>query len=126
MIISLANFDIPTATAQQRRHGANGRTWRSKGLTLAIATWRAALEQYAPEKPFEGPVKLCLSLHYHGKCKEPCYKVTRPDLDNTAKVVTDVMTSVGFWKDDNQIAVLELCKYVVPWSSGVVIDVLPL
>ena len=126
MIITLRNFDIPTATAQQRRHGANGRTWRSPGMTLAIATWKAALEPHTPAKPLEGPVKLCLSLHYHGRGKEPRYKVTRPDLDNTAKVVIDVMTSLGFWHDDNQIAVLELCKYVVPWASNVVIEVLPL
>lgn len=117
------NFKIPSATAQQRRHGANGRTWRSPGLALAIATWRAALEPHAPHAPMWGAVALHITFYYHGRCSDPRRKTTRPDLDNLAKVVIDAMTAVGFWRDDSQVVSLSLAKYVVPWEEGVVIEV---
>jgi len=32
------------------------------------------------------------------------YKITRPDTDNMIKILKDEMTSLGFWKDDAQVA----------------------
>ena len=37
-------------------------------------------------------------------------KVTKPDIDNVAKLILDVFTKAGLWKDDNRVAVLNVQK----------------
>ena len=39
------------------------------------------------------------------------YNVTRPDSDNAQKILQDVMTQLGFWHDDAQLAVTMTSKY---------------
>jgi Holliday junction resolvase RusA-like endonuclease len=83
--------------------------------------WRDALawqlKPKAPDSPLEGPLRLMLRFYfprpkYHAKMEElPHYKTSKPDADNLAKTVMDAMTSAGYWKDDNQVAVLRVCKF---------------
>ena len=37
-------------------------------------------------------------------------KTTRPDVDNCAKTIMNVLTKQGFWVDDSQVTTLILCK----------------
>jgi Holliday junction resolvase RusA-like endonuclease len=46
-------------------------------------------------------VKWCFP---RGRHKDGQYKITKPDTDNLDKMLKDVMTEVGFWKDDAQVA----------------------
>ena len=39
------------------------------------------------------------------------YKTTKPDVDNMAKLLIDVMTECGYWHDDGQVSQLLLTKY---------------
>ena len=39
-----------------------------------------------------------------GKHSDGEYKATKPDTDNLQKMLKDVMTEVGFWKDDALVA----------------------
>ena len=39
------------------------------------------------------------------------YKYTKPDLDNSQKLLQDCMTNLGFWKDDCYVASLVAEKF---------------
>lgn len=38
------------------------------------------------------------------------YKDTRPDLDNSVKLLNDMMTRCRYWKDDSQVVDLHVIK----------------
>lgn len=65
------------------------------------------LAPHTPKKPFSGAVSLEVmwrfpykgKAHYDGE-----YKQTRPDTDNLDKALKDVMTKLGYWGDDAQVA----------------------
>lgn len=97
----------PTATHQQR-----GCT-RIKGKTIfydrnngdAEQKLRVYLSRYIPEKPFAGPVqvvaKWCFPIKASHHDGEPY--INKPDADNLCKSLYDIMTKLGYWKDDKQI-----------------------
>ena len=65
----------------------------------------AHLSYYAPEKMFEKPVRMVTKWCFpKGKHSDGEYKATKPDTDNLQKMLKDVMTEVGFWKDDALVA----------------------
>ena len=73
---------------------------------------------YRPPAPMQGP--LMLSVHWIYPWRKSEKKVNiergiipcdvRPDCDNLAKFVCDIMTRLGFYGDDGQIAVLKFSK----------------
>ncbi len=68
-------------------------------LAAHLAAWR-------PESPLRGPIrftnKWCFARGKKHSIGE--YKTTRPDCDNSVKLVKDVMTKLGFWADDAHVA----------------------
>ena len=121
--------DPPRVTAQQK--GQNRKTGAYyKPLTLRHAEERywAAAVQHRPEEPLTGP--LAVTLEYYFETSEAKkryqYKTTRPDADNMAKVLLDSMTRAGFWRDDAQVADLEIVKYWGPVGQiRVMVEELP-
>ncbi|WP_288339174.1 RusA family crossover junction endodeoxyribonuclease [uncultured Allobaculum sp.] len=107
------------------RHLRTGRSYKTKALKDWEATLKAALLPYRLEKPLEGPVSLTVTFGYQAKKKSNLWKwkTTRPDTDNMIKTVKDVMTRMGFWKDDAQIVVERCSKF---WSKdpgiGIVVE----
>ncbi|MDR7869161.1 MAG: RusA family crossover junction endodeoxyribonuclease [Sporomusaceae bacterium] len=65
----------------------------------------AYLARHAPVEPLAGPLQLvtkwCYPRGAHGNGE---YKTTKPDTDNMIKLLKDVMTELGFWKDDVLVA----------------------
>lgn len=66
---------------------------------------KAYLAKYVPDAPFMGAVqvvtKWCFPIkakHYDG---EPY--TNKPDADNLCKALYDIMTKLGYWKDDSHI-----------------------
>ena len=109
----LEPFDIPSSTPQQRKvHGKT--SYPSRALSLARASWQALLEKHAPSEPLDGPLRLVVELLYHQKMKDEGmrYKTTRPDGVNILKLMEDVMTECGYWRDDRQLSVEEITRYV--------------
>lgn len=95
----------PTVTHQEKKISTRGRrpiVYESAELKDARAKFRAHLSGHVPDVPYTKPVTLCVTwcfpvtgCHYNG---EP--KTTKPDTDNLIKLLKDVMTECGFWKDD--------------------------
>lgn len=71
-------------------------------LRDARAKLRAHLAPHRPETPISGGVRLmvkwCFPLSGHHRDGE--YRVSKPDTDNLQKLLKDVMTQLGFWRDD--------------------------
>lgn len=75
------------------------------------------LYPYRPEQPLEKPLRVEIKWVYPYRKSEPKknrtsekYCDTRPDVDNICKLLFDMMTRIGFWIDDSQIADLHFTK----------------
>ena len=122
----------PTATAQQKGERVVGgyiHHYKKKNVAEAEAILRDALLPYIPETPIEDqPISLwvCWMFPYPKSAKkhQPGWiraKTTRPDGDNLNKMLKDVMTDMGFWKDDALISA-ELVTKIYSDEPGIVID----
>lgn len=100
----------PTATKQEKqvRVVRDKKTGKHKPVFHPSDAWEAAeaklrahLEAHRPSKPLEGAVILavvwCFPAEGHAD-GEP-YTET-PDVDNCSKGFLDIMTDLGWWKDD--------------------------
>ena len=101
----------PTATAQQKGErvvGGSIHHYKKKNVAAAEAILRDALLPYVPAEPItEKPIRLDVKWFFpfpkSAKKHRPGWarwKITRPDGDNLNKMLKDVMTDMGFWKDD--------------------------
>lgn len=96
----------PTITAQQARLSTGRRPYKTQELKNARLKLRDHIGRFAPDKPFDGPLRLVVKWCWpiakgrrHGQ-----YKHTRPDTDNLQKMLKDVMTELGYWVDDSRVA----------------------
>lgn len=95
----------PTVTHQEKRITAKNNkpiVYEDERLKDARQKLTAHLSQHRISQPLVGAVRLmvkwCFPIaakHKHGE-----YKTTKPDTDNLQKLLKDVMTKLGFWKDD--------------------------
>ena len=111
----------PTATAQQKGERVVGgyiHHYKKKNVAAAEAVLRDALLPYVPAEPIaDQPIQLVALWMFpypkSAKKHKPGFarwKITRPDGDNLNKMLKDVMTDMGFWKDDALIAVEQVLK----------------
>ncbi len=105
--------------------------WRDACYTVA--------ERYRPDHPAEGPVAARLDFKFARpkshlgtgrnagivKRSAPVDHAHKPDLDNMIKLVLDVLTQLGFWHDDSQVAALVASKcWAEPGEApGVTVEV---
>ena len=92
-----------------------GKTDKAKSVKQELM---ALLMPYVPEKPFEKPLKVTVEWGYPylktvrkrdiGKLI-PC--ISRPDVDNLEKGLNDILTRLGFWKDDSIVWDLRFRKF---------------
>lgn len=92
--------------------------------------WKSAIAialrgSYSAPPTFTGPVSCTLRFtmprpraHHRGSIRTqelkpaaPMFHVGKPDADNLAKAVLDALTTLGVWKDDNQVARLMIVKH---------------
>lgn len=115
----------PQPRPRAYRRGASARVYNpdtADGWKMLVGI---EAEKHAPEEPLSGPlsVSICFDMprpksHYGtgrnaGKIKVSApenWHTQRPDVDNLAKAVLDVMTEAGIWYDDDQISELSLTK----------------
>jgi Holliday junction resolvase len=108
MIEFFIPMKLPSITLQEQKIGVrNGKPYKydPPELKAARALFRDHLAYYAPDAPLTGPVRLhtiwCYQSDAHKKGE---WKTTKPDTDNSLKLLKDVMTQLGFWKDDAQVS----------------------
>ena len=90
----------------------NSNATRAKNELIAL------IAPYTPEKPLEGPLRLSVIWAYPWRASEPKknrllgYRMcdTKPDCDNLTKQLADILTRLGFWYDDAQVAELRFTK----------------
>ena len=118
----------PTATAQQKGYSRKtGKYYKPAELRDAEQKYLAYANEARPVYPMEGAVQLMVSFWFTAKNGhkpgEP--KTSRPDTDNMVKLLKDVLTRCGFWRDDAQVAAEYVSKY---WSDipGIRVKVLSL
>lgn len=109
MIEFFITMKLPTVTHQQKKvHVVNGKPhyYEPDALKDARQKFSAHLGAYVPEKKLTGPIRLLTKWCYTviGKHKNGEYKITKPDTDNMIKLLKDVMTGLGYWTDDAQVA----------------------
>lgn len=113
----------PTVTAQQKgafaMPGGGVRFFKKKKVQQAENAIWALMKPHVPSDPLAGPLLLSVTFSYPWRKSETkrviagyaAYPIaTRPDVDNIAKSLLDVMGTLRFWNDDGQIADLTLRK----------------
>lgn len=98
--------------------------WKSLVAAAAVRT--------KPDQPFDGPVSVRIGLtfrrpkaHYRAngypKPSAPKLHIAKPDCDNLAKAILDAITQLGgFWRDDSQVAHLEVWKSYGPLPGATI------
>lgn len=106
----------PETTAQQKKVSVvNGKPvfYDPPDVKKARVKLTAHLAKNVPEEKFIGPVRLMVKWCFPivNGYKDGEYKWTKPDLDNSNKILQDCMTKLGFWKDDSYVASLIVEKF---------------
>jgi len=101
---------IPPTTTQQmhkvRVVKGKPQFYDSDDLKAARVKLTAHLAGHIPEQKYTEAVRLITKWCFPitGEHKDGEYKTTRPDTDNLQKMLKDVMTDLGYWKDDCLVA----------------------
>lgn len=108
MIEFFIPMKLPTITHQQKRvHVVKGKPvfYEQPELQDARQKFLSCLGAYAPKDKMTGAIRLLTKWCYpRGKHVDGEYKTTAPDTDNMIKLLKDVMTQLGFWQNDAQVA----------------------
>lgn len=107
---------VPTTTHQQKQVAVvDGKPvfYEPAELKAARAKLMANLGQHVPAKAYVRPVRLMVKWCFPitGKHGNGEYKATRPDIDNSQKLLFDCMTDLGYWKDDALVVSLIAEKF---------------
>ena len=123
-------MDPPRTTAQQKRVvvSKTGKQVRYENERLKAAHEKllAYLAQHMPDRPLQGPLRLVnkwLYLDSRKKHEPGGWKTTKPDTDNSVKLLKDCMTRCHFWNDDAQVASEISEKFWVREFPGIYIEV---
>ena len=115
---------IPSATAQEKGYKViRGKvkdkvvTYEKEKVKQVRQLYQSYLCHHIPDKPIDGAVLVQIDFIYHKDDLDGNYqyKTTKPDVDNMAKLLIDVMTDCKYWHDDGQVAKLLLSKY---WAKN--------
>lgn len=99
----------PTATKQARGWG---KTKDGKVISYDRANadtegkLTSHLARHIPPKPYTGAIRLIVKWMFplKGKHYDGEWYTNKPDYDNLPKAMNDIMTKLGYWKDDCIIA----------------------
>lgn len=117
----------PTTTHQQKQVTVrNGKPvfYEPEDLKKARSKLMAHLGQHVPKEKIEGPVHFTVKWLFPitGSHTDGEYKATKPDLDNSNKLLQDCMTDLGFWVDDALVA-SELAQKFYAEKPGIFIQI---
>ena len=113
----------PKTTAQQKGvafSGGRPRFYKKARVRESETLYSLILRKHAPKAPLSGALQVWVDVVFpwrksDGKGVRAAWKriphPVRPDADNLEKTILDVMSKLGFWGDDAQVADLRLRKY---------------
>ena len=122
----IINLTIPMAPKAQKRdritaRGGFARSYKDKGQRLEEDKLLTMIMALAPPKPLDGPISLEIKAYLPIPKSKPriwqakaasgeLRPTTKPDCDNLAKQICDVMQKV-FFQDDKQVVSLSVSKH---------------
>ena len=117
----------PTVTHQEKKvRVVKGKPifYEPPELKAARQKLIAHLGGHVPADKFEGALRLIATWCFPitGKHVDGEYRATKPDTDNLQKLLKDVMTDLGFWADDAQVA-CEIVEKFWAKSPGIYIAI---
>lgn len=120
-------FVLPITPVGQMRarscvRGRHAGTYKAPKQEQQEQTLAALMLPYRPKEPLEGPLLLYVNAVFPIPKSKPkkwrtealCGRIrptTKPDADNVAKHLKDVLTQMGFWGDDRQVVDLVVRKW---------------
>ena len=109
----------PTVTHQEKQVrviGGKPVFYEPAELAAARAKLQDHLGKHAPSEPYTKAVRLVTKWCFpiSGQHKDGEYRSSKPDTDNLQKLLKDVMTDLGFWRDDALVASEIIEKF---WAS---------
>lgn len=109
----------PTTTHQQKQvRVVKGKPmfYEPDDLKAARAKLMAYLGQHVPEKKYNKSIRVYVKWCFPitGKHTDGKYKHTKPDIDNSQKLLFDCMTDLGYWQDDSLVVSLIAEKF---WAA---------
>ncbi len=109
----------PTTTHQQKQVAIrNGKPifYEPDDLAAARSKLMSQLGQHVPIKKYQGAIQCTVKWFFHSdRHKDGEWKTTKPDTHNMNKLLFDVMTDLGYWKDDNLVVSEHIQKF---WVNG--------
>jgi Holliday junction resolvase RusA-like endonuclease len=122
MVFTVFTKPVGQMRARACIRGKHASTYKARDQEQREQTLAALLAPYAPGTPMEGPLRLHINATFaipHSKSKAwqqaaligDIRHISKPDADNIAKHIKDVMTGLGFWGDDKQVADLVVRKW---------------
>lgn len=99
----------PTVTHQEKKiHVVSGKPvfYEPEQVKAARVKLRDHLAAHRPDRPYTCGVRLVVKWCFpiSGSHRDGEYRLSKPDTDNLQKLLKDVMTQLGFWKDDALVA----------------------
>ena len=99
----------PTMTHQEKQVAVvkgKPKFYEPAELKAVRSKLMAHLGQHVPAKKYTTAVRLITKWCFPitGKHQDGEYKTTKPDTDNSQKLLKDVMTDLGYWTDDALVA----------------------
>ncbi len=100
----------------------------SAELKDAILKLESNLLKHIPENKFTGPIRLVTQWFFPvtGKHVPGTYKTTKPDSDNSHKMLKDCMTRLKWWNDDAEVSSDIAEKFWAPDIPGILVEVIQL
>lgn len=135
LIAFWAPCEPPTTTAQQKgvciikgkpRFFTKGKV----NAAATLLTW--VFKCHRPRQPLDQPLAVDIRVVYPWPKSTPKrlkstyqpHTAARPDVDNAYKLMGDVMTDLGFWRDDGLVYDLHVSKWHGP-VTGIRVRILP-
>lgn len=126
----LFEFDLPkrpTTTSQQKGvsfQGGKPHFYEKSKVKAQRALYKAEIRSAfaragIPIPYFKAEVAASITFCFENKTKRLWghYKPTKPDVDNSVKLLLDVLGDLHFWRDDAQVVILTVDKFYSEKSS---------
>ena len=99
----------PTSTKQARgwHQTSDGKVISyDRANANAEGTLTAHLARHIPPIPYTGAIRVLVKWLFplRGQHRDGEWYTNKPDADNLCKALYDIMTKLGYWKDDAKIA----------------------